>query len=445
MSDAVGRPLRHDSAEGHVAGSALYVDDLPEAPGTLHLAFGLAADGHARLTGLDLAEVRAAPGVVAVFAAADIPGENNVGPVLHDDRLFAEDEILYPGQPLFLVAATSHRAARIAARLAKVETQPLPALVTIAQAREADSDFEEPQRMGRGDARAALESAPHRLSGSLEMGGQEHFYLEGQAALATQGEQGQVHVVSSTQHPSEVQHLIAVLLCLSSADVTVEVRRMGGGFGGKETQAAAYAAACALVAAKTGRPAKIRADRDDDMVMTGKRHDFTAYYDVGFDGDGRIEGVKIALASRCGGTVDLSLAINDRAMFHADNCYYLPAVEIVSRRLKTHTVSNTAFRGFGGPQGMMAIERVMDAIAAQLDRDPLSVRQANLYGPGRDVTPYHMTVEDNVAPQIIAELAQSAGYAARREKVAAFNAGHRILRKGLALTPVKFGISFTTT
>ena len=445
MSDAVRQPLRHDSAEGHVAGSALYVDDLPDAPGTLHLAFGLAVDGHARLTGLDLVQVRAAPGVVAVFTAADIPGENNVGPVFHDDLLFAEDEILYPGQPLFVVAATSNRAARVAARLAKVETQPLPALVTIAEALEAGSQLEDAQTMSRGDAQAALASAPHRLQGSVAMGGQEHFYLEGQAALATPGESGQLHVVSSTQHPSEVQHLIAALLGLSSADVTVEVRRMGGAFGGKETQAAAYAVACALVTAKTGRPARIRADRDDDMVMTGKRHDFTAHYDVGFDGEGRIEGIRIELASRCGATADLSLAINDRAMFHADNCYYLPAVEIVSHRLKTHSVSNTAFRGFGGPQGMMAIERAIDAIAAQLGLDPLAVRQANLYGPGRDVTPYHMIVEDNVAPEIIAELAQSAGYAARREAVAAFNARHRILRKGLALTPVKFGISFTTT
>jgi xanthine dehydrogenase large subunit len=445
MSDAVGQPLRHDSAEGHVAGTARYVDDMPELPGILHLAFGMAADGHARLTGLDLTEVRAAPGVVAVFTAADIPGENNVGPVVHDDRLFAEDEILYPGQPLFVVAATSHRAARVAARLAKVEAEPRPTLVTIAQAAAAGLDFEPPQIMARGDADAALASATHRLAGSLAMGGQEHFYLEGQAALAVPGEAGQIHVVSSTQHPSEVQHLIAVLLGLSSADVTVEVRRMGGGFGGKETQAAAYAAACALAAAHTGRPAKIRADRDDDIVMTGKRHDFTADYDVGFDGEGRIEGIRIDLAARCGATVDLSLAISDRAMFHADNCYYLPAVEIVSRRLKTHTVSNTAFRGFGGPQGMMAIERVMDAIAAHLGLDPLAVRQANLYGPGRDVTPYHMIVEDNVAPEIIAQLAENAAYAARRVAVAEFNAGHRILRKGLALTPVKFGISFTTT
>src|SRR4051794_6478952 len=441
----VAQPLRHDSAEGHVAGTARYVDDLPELPGILHLAFGLAADGHARLTGLDLTEVRAAPGVVAAFSAADIPGENNVGPVVHDDRLFAEDEILYAGQPLFVVAATSHRAARVAARLAKVEAEPRPALVTIAEAADAGLEFEPPQIMARGDADAALSRAAHRLAGTLAMGGQEHFYLEGQAALAVPGEAGQIHVVSSTQHPSEVQHLIAVLLGLSSADVTVEVRRMGGGFGGKETQAAAYAAACALVAAHTGRPAKIRADRDDDMVMTGKRHDFTAGYDVGFDGEGRIEGIRIALAARCGATVDLSLAISDRAMFHADNCYYLPAVEIVSRRLKTHTVSNTAFRGFGGPQGMMAIERVMDAIAAHLGLDPLAVRRANLYGPGRDATPYHMTVEDNVAPELIAELAEHAGYAARRAEVEAFNTRHNVLKKGLALTPVKFGISFTTT
>ncbi len=445
MSDAVSQPLRHDSAEGHVSGGARYVDDLPEPPGTLHLAFGLAADGHARLTGLDLDAVRAAPGVVAVFTAADITGENNVGPVFHDDKLFAEDEILYPGQPLFVVAATGNRAARVAARLARIETESRPALVSIAEALEAGSELEPPQLMARGDVEAALTRAMHRLPGTLAMGGQEHFYLEGQAALAVPGEGGELHVVSSTQHPSEVQHLIAALLGLSSADVTVEVRRMGGAFGGKETQAAAYAAACALVSAKTGRPAKIRADRDDDMAMTGKRHDFTADYDVGFDGEGRIEGVRIVLASRCGATADLSLAVNDRAMFHADNCYYLAAVEIVSHRLRTHTVSNTAFRGFGGPQGMMAIERVIDAIAAHLGLDPLAVRRANLYGPGRDVTPYHQKVEDNVAPEIIAELADTAGYAARCEAVASFNARHRILKKGLALTPVKFGISFTTT
>ncbi|MEP7005312.1 MAG: xanthine dehydrogenase molybdopterin binding subunit [Sphingomonas bacterium] len=442
---AVNQPLRHDSAVEHVSGHARYVDDMPEAPGLLHLAFGLAADGHAKLLSLDLEAVRAAPGVVMVLTAADIPGVNDVSPVKGDDKLFAEDEILYPGQPLFVVAATSVGAARRAARLGKAEVEPLPALVTIKQALVAGSAIEDTQFMERGDAPAALAAAPHRLTGALEMGGQEHFYLEGQAALATPGEGGQLHVLSSTQHPSEVQHLIAKVLKLAHADVTVEVRRMGGAFGGKETQAAAYAVACALVAAKTGRPAKIRADRDDDMAMTGKRHEFAARYDVGFDDAGRIAGIRIELASRCGATADLSSAINDRAMFHADNCYWLPAVEIVSHRLKTHTVSNTAFRGFGGPQGMMAIERVMDVIAAARGLDPLAVRWANLYAPGRDITPYHMRVEDNVAPELIEELAERTDYEARRAAVAAFNASHRVLKKGLALTPVKFGISFTTT
>jgi xanthine dehydrogenase large subunit len=411
----------------------------------LHLAFGLAADGHARLLGIDLAAVRAVPGVVGVYAAADIPGVNDVSPVKGDDRLFAEGAILYPGQPLFVVAADSVEIARRAARKAVVDVEPQLALVTIAQAMAAGSVIEDTQRMTRGDADAALDAAPHRMSGTLEMGGQEHFYLEGQVAMAIPGEDGQVHVLSSTQHPSEVQHLIAKVLGRSHADVTVEVRRMGGAFGGKETQAAAFAVAAALVAAKTGRPAKIRADRDDDIMMTGKRHEFSVGYDVGFDDDGRIDGIRIELLSRCGATWDLSAAINDRAMFHADNCYWLPAVEIVSHRLKTHTVSNTAFRGFGGPQGMLAIERVMDAIAAQLGRDPLRVRQANLYAPGKDVTPYHMTVTDNVAPEIIAELAERAGYARRQAAVAAFNARNTVLKKGLALTPVKFGISFTTT
>ncbi|MCW3846646.1 xanthine dehydrogenase molybdopterin binding subunit [Sphingomonas sp. LB-2] len=443
--DAVHAPLRHDSAEGHVAGTAVYIDDFPEPPRTVHLAFGLAAEGHARLVKLDLSKVRASRHVWGVFTAADIPGVNDVSPVAGDDKLFAENEILYPGQPLFVVAAIDRESARRAARLALVEAEPLPALVTIAQARAAESVIEPAQRMARGDADAALAAAPHRLQGSIAVGGQEHFYLEGQVALAIPGENGQIHVLSSTQHPSEVQHLIAKVLGLSHADVTVEVRRMGGAFGGKETQAAAIAVACALVAHRYKVPAKLRLDRDDDMVLTGKRHDFEIGYDVGFDGEGRIAGIRLDLASRCGATADLSPAINDRAMFHSDNCYFLPAVEIVSHRLRTHTVSNTAFRGFGGPQGMMGIERVIDAVAAHLGRDPLAVRQANLYGPGRNVTPYHMTVEDNVAPELIAELAANAGYAARREAVAAFNADHSVLKKGLGLTPVKFGISFTTT
>jgi xanthine dehydrogenase large subunit len=444
-SSAIRMPLPHDSAEAHVAGRALYVDDMPEPVDLLHLAFGQSTHAHARILSMDLTPVRAAAGVIAVFTADDIPGKNDVSPVAGDDRLFAGGEVICVGQSLFVVAAVSVQAARRAARLARIEYDPLPAYLTIAAAKEAGSLIEPSQRMARGDAAAALATARHRISGTLEIGGQDHFYLEGQVALATPGEDGQIHLLASTQHPSEVQHLVANMLGLAHADITVEVRRMGGAFGGKETQAALYAAAAALVAAKTGRPAKIRADRDDDMVMTGKRHDFAIVYDVGFDDDGRLAGIRLDLASRCGSTADLSHAINDRAMFHVDNCYYLPAVEIVSHRLKTHTVSNTAFRGFGGPQGMIAIERVMDAIATHLGHDPLAVRQANLYGPGRDITPYEMVVQDNVAPQIMADLVEQTGYAKRIAAVAAFNASHTILKKGLALTPVKFGISFTTT
>ena len=443
--NAVAAPYPHDSAEAHVAGLARYVDDLPEPPGLLHLAFGLAPDGHATLDGLDLDAVRSSPGVVAVYTAADIPGENNVGPVRHDEPLLAHDVVLFPGQPLFLVAAESVGAARRAARKGAIRLTPRDALTTIAAAREAGSLIEEAQVMARGDATAALAAAPRRVQGEVTIGGQEHFYLEGQVAIAIPGEGGTIHIVSSTQHPSEVQHLVSLVLGRSHADIVIEVRRMGGAFGGKETQAAAPAAACALVAALTGRPAKMRLDRDDDMAMTGKRHDFVAGYDVGFDDNGNIHALKLDLASRCGATADLSPAINDRAMFHADNAYFLPAVEIVSHRLLTHTVSNTAFRGFGGPQGMVAIERVLDAVAAATGRDALEVRRLNLYGPGRDLTPYHMQVTDNVAPELIAELAERVDYDKRVAAVADFNARNTVLKKGLALTPVKFGISFTTT
>ena len=389
--------------------------------------------------------MHAAPGVVAVFTASDIPGDNDVSPVADDDRLLADGTVIFVGQPLFLVAATSQLAARKAASLAQVSYEALPATLTIAAAQAAHSLLEPTQRMVQGDPDAALASAPHRSSGQFDMGGQDHFYLEGQVALARPGEDGQVHVISSTQHPSEVQHLVAHVLAVPSADVTVEVRRMGGAFGGKETQAALFAAAAALVAAKTGRPAKFRCDRDDDMVMTGKRHDFRVSHEVGFDDQGRVLALKLLLSARCGATFDLSAGICDRAMFHADNCYFLPDVEILSERLKTHTVSNTAFRGFGGPQGMLAIERVVDDIAYTLGLDPLDVRQANLYGPGREVTPYGMTVEDNIAPQLIARLRADADYDRRRAAVAQFNACNIVLKKGIALTPVKFGISFTTT
>ncbi|WP_156840298.1 xanthine dehydrogenase molybdopterin binding subunit [Novosphingobium aquimarinum] len=436
----------HDSAALHVSGEARYADDLPEPRDLLHLAFGLSTEARARIVDMDLAEVRAFDGVVAVYTAADIPGVNDVSPMAHDDPLLADGEVIYHGQAVFLVAATSRDAARRAARLGRIEYEPITPLLSLDQAREAGSEIEPVQRMVRGDAASALADAPHRLEGRVAMGGQDHFYLEGQVSIATPLEDGQIHLVSSTQHPSEVQHLVAHMLGLVSADVTIEVRRMGGAFGGKETQAALFAAACALVAAKTGRPAKFRCDRDDDMVLTGKRHEFEIGYDVGFDEEGRIVGLDLALASRCGASVDLSPAINDRAMFHADNCYYLPDVVIVSERLKTNTVSATAFRGFGGPQGMLAIERIIDDIAASLGRDPIEVRIANLYGDeGRDVTPYEMQVTDNIAPDMIARLRETARYDERARKIAQFNETSPVLKRGIALTPVKFGISFTST
>ena len=435
----------HDSAERHVNGSAVYVDDIAEPVGMLHVHLAPSPHAHARIVSMDLSAVRAAPGVVVVLSAEDIPGENNVGPVVHDDRLFADGEVYCVGQSLFAVAAENLRAARLAAAKAVVTYEPLPTALTIGEARAATLALEPCQRMARGDAAAALAAAPRRLKGHLAIGGQDHFYLEGQAALATPRENGEMHVWSSTQHPSEVQALVAGVLGAPRAAVVIEVRRMGGGFGGKETQPSLFAAAAALAAAKTGRPAKCRPDRDEDMIMTGKRHDFEADYDVGFDDDGRLTGVAVELASRCGATFDLSPAINDRAMFHVDNAYFLPEVEILSHRCRTHTVSNTAFRGFGGPQGMLAIERVLDEVAIATGLDPLEVRRRNLYGPGRDLTPYHQRVEDNIAPQLIEALATSCDYDVRQAEIDAFNRESPYLKRGLSLTPVKFGISFTTT
>jgi xanthine dehydrogenase large subunit len=440
---AVHTAVAHDSAEKHVAGEALYIDDLPEPAGLLHLFVGQGTRAHARVTRLDLSAVRAAPGVVCVLTSADVPGKNDIGPVQNDEPLLPEGVVRFVGQPLFAVAAESLPKARAAAALAIVEYEDLPPLLTIEAAQAANSLIEESQVMRLGDAHAAIAAAPHALSGTLVIGGQDHFYLEGQVALVLPGEDGDLHVWSSTQHPTETQHLIARCLGLSDHAVVVEVRRMGGGFGGKETQSVQYAALAALTAQKTGRPAKIRLDRDDDMVMTGKRHAFIADWQVGFDGDGRLAGAAFELASRCGHSADLSIAINDRAMFHSDNAYALQTAQIVSHRLRTNTVSDTAFRGFGGPQGMMAIERAMDAIAWRLGKDPLDVRLANLYGVAGDLTPYGQTVTDAVIFEIMTELEASSDYRARRKAVAAWNAQNTILKRGLALTPVKFGISFT--
>jgi xanthine dehydrogenase large subunit len=442
----VHRALPHDSAAKHVQGTAEFIDDIREPEGTLHIAVGLSPKARGRLIALDLEQVRAAPGVVAVLTAADIPGKNDVSPAFGDDPLFAEGAVSFHGQAPFAVVAASHDLARRAARLARIEIEPEPPSVTVKDAIARGETVLPDYAFGRGDAPAAIAEAPHRLEGSLRIGGQEHFYLEGQAALAVPGEDGAVHVYSSTQHPTEVQHVVARVLGLPDAYVTCEVRRMGGGFGGKESQATQWAALAALAARVTGRACKIRLDRDDDFVLTGKRHDFRSDWRIGFDAEGRIQGYEVEHLARCGYSADLSQGVVDRTMLHSDNAYFLPAARIASKRLKTNTVSNTAFRGFGGPQGMLVIEHAMDRIAWALGRDPLDVRYANLYAPGRDLTPFGMMVEDtDTLHDIMRTLEASSEYRARRGEIAAFNARSPFLKRGIALTPVKFGISFTLT
>ncbi|MGQ9371650.1 xanthine dehydrogenase molybdopterin binding subunit [Azospirillum sp. A39] len=451
-ADAV-RPIRgdvhtalaHDSARKHVTGTAAYTDDLPELPGTLHAALHLSERAHARILGLDLAAARGAPGVHAVLTHADVPGEPDVGAVEPGDPILAADRVSYAGQAVVAVAAETLAEARAAARLVEVRYEDLPALLDIAEALDRGQFVSPSLTMRRGDAAAALAAAPRRLSGALDIGGQDHFYLETHIAYAIPGEDGELRVHSSTQYPSEVQHIVARTLGRPMNAVTVECRRMGGAFGGKESQAAHVAALAAVLAVRTGRPVKLRLDRDTDMVMTGKRHDFLARYEVGFDGDGRILGLHLELAARCGISLDLSNGVVDRAMFHADNAYFLPDVTVVGHRCRTNTVSNTAFRGFGGPQGMAAIEHVVDEVARAVGRDPLDVRRLNLYGgAGRDTTHYGMPVEDaDILSELLDELERTADYRARRAAVDAHNAGSPVLKKGLALTPVKFGISFT--
>jgi xanthine dehydrogenase large subunit len=442
----VHRALPHDSAAKHVSGSAEYIDDVREPEGTLHIAVGVSPKARGRLLTLDLAAVRAHPGVVAVLTARDIPGQNDVSPAFGDDPLFAADEVSFHAQALFAVVAQTREGARRAARLAKVEIAPEAPSITIEDALARNEMVLPDYSFGRGEPGSAIAAAPHRLSGEFRVGGQEHFYLEGQVALAVPGEDGSIHVYSSTQHPTEVQHVVARVLDLPDAHVTCEVRRMGGAFGGKESQATQWAAMAALAARVTGRPCKIRLDRDDDFILTGKRHDFRVDWSVGFDAEGRIAGYEAALLARCGYSADLSQGVVDRAMFHADNAYFLPAVRIHSRRLKTNTVSNTAFRGFGGPQGMIAIEHVMDRIAWTVGRDPLDVRYTNLYAPGRDLTPYGMEVEEtDTLGAIMTTLERTSDYRARRHEIAAYNERARFLKRGIALTPVKFGISFTLT
>lgn len=441
--------LPHESGALHVSGSAQYIDDLPEINGTLHAAVHLSPHAHAQITDIDLSAVQSADGVVCTLTAADLTHCNDIGPVLPGDALLADGTVEYAGQVVFAVAATTRENARQACQLGKISYTPLPAVLSIEQAIEQknyiieQADF---HHIKNGDATAGLATAPHTLSGSIRTGGQEHFYLEGQVAYAVPQENGGMLIYSSTQHPSEIQILAAKVLGVARHAVTVQVRRMGGGFGGKETQAAQTAILAAVLAQKSGAPTKLRLSRGDDFKSTGKRHPTHQSYQVGFDDNGRITAAELTIATDCGISPDLSLAITDRAMFHADNCYHYPQVAIVGVPCKTNTASNTAFRGFGGPQGMLLAERIIQDIAAHLNLDPLIVRQRNLYNNSdRQQTPYGQLITDNTIGNIVTQLAEQSDYLARRQQINAFNQNSPVLKKGIALTPVKFGISFTTT
>jgi xanthine dehydrogenase large subunit len=439
---SVGHSHSHDSAARHVNGQALFIDDLPEPRDLLHAHLVTSPHAHARLKALDLSRCLAAPGVVAVATAADIPGKNDIGAILPGEPLFPTEDMEYIGHPVAAIAATTEAEARAAARLARIEADPLLPVLDIETALQREFYVCPPMVMTRGEVDQALAQAPLRLSGEVRVGGQDHFYLETQVALVLPADGGGLHIFSSTQHPSEVQHLVARLLSLPQSAVTVEVRRLGGAFGGKESQATLVAATAALLCWKTGKPVKLRLDRDDDMMITGKRHHYLLRWEVGFDQDGRIRGVDMLLAGGCGWSADLTPGVMGRALSHADNAYFYPAVRLTGLSCRTNTQSNTAFRGFGAPQGMIAAEAMMDDIARHLGLDPLVVRQRNFYGPGRDITPYHQTVEHFRIRDMLDRLERTALLAERRAAIDRFNAGNPVLRKGLAVMPVKFGVSF---
>ena len=446
LTRTVSQPLPHDSAVRHVTGEAVYVDDIPEPSNLLHVWVAMSPHACARIVSMNLQAVSSAPGVIEVLHAGSVPGENDCSPTIGDDPVFAESRVDFAGQVLFAVAAESEQQARDACQYADVEYELEEPILSIKQARERDSYVLPPSTIRKGDPETALQNAANRIKGSFECGGQDHFYLEGQAAMAIPREGGDILIHSSTQHPSEIQILVAKVLDKPLNAIQVEVRRMGGGFGGKETQAAQWACIAAIVAFKTGRPTKLRLDRDIDMLATGKRHDFVFEYDVGFDNSGRIQGLKVDMASRCGYSADLSLPINDRALLHLDNAYYLDHVAATTHLCRTNTVSNTAFRGFGAPQGMLCIERIIDEIACHLEKDTLQIRRLNYYGKrARNITPYGMRMIGFDIRALTADLVKSSDYHNRRRRIRRDNRKSPRIRHGIALTPVKFGVSFTTT
>jgi xanthine dehydrogenase large subunit len=443
---AAGVSRFHESARAQVAGAATYVDDIPEVKGTLFAAPIISTVAHGKLKGVDATAALAMPGVRDVILHKDVPGDPLLATFVHDEPVFAVDKVEHIGQVIGLVIADTVMDARRAARKVVVDIEPLPAVLTPRDAHAKKNYVLPPVIVRRGEPEDALEASKHQMTGKLEVGGQEHFYLEGQVAYALPLEQQQWWIYSSTQHPGEVQHWVAHALGIENNAVTVECRRMGGGFGGKETQAGHLAVWAALAANKLKRPVKLRLDRDDDFMVTGKRHPFAYDYTVGFDDEGLVTALKLTMLANCGFSADLSGPVADRAIFHSDNAYFLSDVEIASYRCKTNTQSHTAFRGFGGPQGVIVIEAILGDIARKLGIDPLDVRKRNFYGvEERNVTHYQMKVEDNILAPLVGKLEETSGYRRRREQIAKWNAKSPVIKRGIAITPVKFGISFTAT
>lgn len=436
--------VKHESAIRQVQGKANYIDDIVEPQGTLYAAVGLSSCAAGDLEHLDLSRVRESEGVVDVITIDDVPGHKDIGPVFKGDPLLADKEIKFYGQPVFAVLATSLTLARKAASKGEIKVTAQPPTLSVDDAHTKQSFVRPTHRFGQGDVEKQMQEATHTATGRLSIGGQEHMYLEGQVSLAIPDEESRMKIFTSSQHPSEVQKLVAEVLNIKLHHVMVDMRRMGGGFGGKETQAAQWACIAALFASRTQRAVKLRLPRQTDMHVTGKRHPFENEFEVGFDDTGRIQATRMRINGNCGHSPDLSDAIVDRAMFHADNGYFLGASDIVGHRLKTNMVSHTAYRGFGGPQGMIMAEALVDKIARAVGEDPLTIRKRNLYGESTGTTtPYGMDVEHNLLPEIIAKLEQDGRYWQRRKEITDFNSTSPVVKKGLALTPVKFGISFT--
>ncbi len=440
---AVHSNMRHDSAVKHVTGRAVYIDDIPVPPDCQETALVLSPHAHARIVSIDVSEAAGMPGVSAVVSAQDIPGKNDIAPVFADEPLLADATADYAGMPVAAVAADTYDQALAAAKAIKVEYEELEPVLSIEDAWEKELFTYAPPKIVMGDAEAAIGKAPHTVSGEVRCGGQDHFYLESHIALAVPGEDREMTVYSSTQHPTEVQHGVSHVLGIAQNDVTVEVRRMGGGFGGKESQSTIIAGIAALLAAKCRRPVKLRLRRDDDMIATGKRHDFLFKYRFGFDDTGRIDSAIIDMAARSGNVADLSAGVVARALCHGNNAYYIPNVLFRGWPCKTNTVSNTAFRGFGGPQGMIAIETAIEHIARDLGKSVEEIRSVNWMGTtDRNVMPYGQTVTENIMPDIAERLAREIDLDGRRKAIDEFNASHTTLKKGIALMPVTFGISF---